>query len=163
MRRSRPIRLSLAAEKLIALLLQGCRTSLYDFLTIKDKYCLTFRQPRISLLGVSEKRLTTVIEPPAPGPSTGVDAIEVLREVLELQRESDPKLDVDARLAFAVRNPTEEVVDSLGAVSVVCAIFGAYTPENLIPNSLLTHTNFSTLRGLKKVVEQLARTNRRNE
>jgi hypothetical protein len=83
------------------------------------------------------------------------DPLEVLREVLELQRESFPTLNVEQALAFAIKNPTSEVVDSLGAVSVVCAAYGAYDPDTLIPDHLLTHENFSTLNGLKRVLKEL--------
>jgi|SRR5208282_1650899 len=86
-----------------------------------------------------------------------IDPIDVLREVLELDRESRPELDVEGMLAFAVANPNTEVVDSLGAVSIVCVLFGAYKPDNLIPQDLLTHENFSTLGGLRKVVTELTR------
>ena len=97
---------------------------------------------------------------PAVGFSS-VDPMQVLREVLELQRESDPGLNIDAQLAFAEANPAQEVVDSLGAVSVVCALFRADTPETLIPQHLLTHANFSTLLGLQKVIHELERTHLR--
>ncbi len=83
------------------------------------------------------------------------DPVAILRETLELQRESTPSLDVEELLEFAVANPNTEVVDSLGAVSVVCATYGAYTPDNLIPQRLLTHENFSTLSGLKRVIKEL--------
>jgi len=92
-----------------------------------------------------------------PGVAPPVDPLKVLREVLELQRESRPELDVEDMLAFAIANPATEIVDSLGAVSVVCVVYGAYTPENLIPQRLLTHENFSTLDGLRKVVRELDR------
>lgn len=81
--------------------------------------------------------------------------IAILREILEVQRESYPTLDVDAALAFAIKNPDNEVVDSLGAVSVACITYGAYSPDNLIPNDLLTHENFSTLNGLRRVIKEL--------
>src|SRR5271166_6484900 len=84
-----------------------------------------------------------------------IDPLEVLHEVLELQRESSPELDVEGMLAFAVANPTTEVVDSLGAVSIVCVLFGAYKPDSLIPQNLLTHENFSTLNGLRNIVREL--------
>lgn len=84
-----------------------------------------------------------------------IDPLEVLREVLELAREGRPELDVEEIRAFAIANPTTEVVDSLGAVSIVCVLFGAYEPEHLIPPNLLTHENFSTLNGLRKVVREL--------
>ena len=83
------------------------------------------------------------------------DPLAVLREVLELERESKPELNVDEMLFFAVANPNTEIVDSLGAVSVVCVLYGAYTPKNLIPPHLLTHTNFSTLDGLGRVIKEL--------
>jgi hypothetical protein len=83
------------------------------------------------------------------------DPLAVLQEVLELERESKPDLKVDEMLLFAVANPKTEVVDSLGAVSVVCVLYGAYTPENLIPPHLLTHANFSTLDGLRRVTNEL--------
>jgi|SRR5208282_3713410 len=98
---------------------------------------------------------TSVKTPPRAVPRT--DPLEVLREVLELTRESRPELDVEGTLAFAVANPTTEVVDSLGAVSIVCVLFGAYKPDSLIPQDLLTHENFSTLHGLRKVVTELER------
>src|SRR5208283_5745534 len=92
-----------------------------------------------------------------PQPAPKIDPVGVLREALELVREGTPELDVEGMLAFAVANPTTEVVDSLGAVSIVCVLFGAYKPENLIPRDLLTHENFSTLQGLRKVVTELER------
>ena len=92
---------------------------------------------------------------PRVGRST--DPLDVLREVLELQRESNPSLDVQEMLAHAVTHPDGEVVDSLGAVSVVCALYDAYSPDNLIPQRLLTHENFTTLSGLTKVVRELDR------
>jgi hypothetical protein len=90
-----------------------------------------------------------------------VDPMQVLQEVLELQRESDPGLDIDAQIAFALSNPSVEVVDSLGAVAVICALFGAYKPETLIPKHLLTHSNFSTFHGLQEVIHELERTRSR--
>ena len=81
---------------------------------------------------------------PRVGRST--DPLDVLHEVLELQRESNPSLDVQEMLAHAVTHPNAEVVDSLGAVSVVCAL-----------QRLLTHENFTTLSGLTKVVRELDR------
>jgi hypothetical protein len=92
---------------------------------------------------------------PRVGRST--DPLDVLREVLELQRESNPSLDVQEMLAHAVTHPNAEVVDSLGAVSVVCALYDAYSADNLIPQRLLTHENFTTLSGLTKVVRELDR------
>lgn len=96
---------------------------------------------------------------PQSGPrsaSSGVvDAVEVLRQVLALTCESDPTLDVKARLDAAIAHPDSEVVDSLGAVSVVCMLYDAYSPENLIPANLLTHRNFTTLGGLRKVIAEL--------
>ena len=86
-----------------------------------------------------------------------VDPLEVLREVLKLERESKPHLDVEETVRFAVANPNDEIVDSLGAVSVVCVLYGAYTPKNLIPQHLLNHQNFSTLGGLRRVVTELNR------
>jgi hypothetical protein len=91
----------------------------------------------------------------APHVRPKVDPLAVLREVLELERESKPELNVDEMLFFAVANPNTEIVDSLGAVSVVCVLYGAYGPENLIPPHLLTHANFSTLDGLRRVIEEL--------
>ena len=85
----------------------------------------------------------------------GTDPLAVLREVLQLERESKPDLNVDEVLFFAVANPNTEIVDSLGAVSVVCVLYGAYTPKNLIPPHLLTHANFSTLVGLRRVIKEL--------
>jgi hypothetical protein len=90
-----------------------------------------------------------------PAVALPVDPLEVLREVLKLERESKPELDVEDMMAFAIANPATEIVDSLGAVSVVCELYGAYSPENLIPQRLLTHENFSTLDGLRKVVGEL--------
>jgi len=75
--------------------------------------------------------------------------------VLHLTQESTPELDVNARMQAAIIDPDSEVVDSLGAVSVVCMLYGAYSPENLIPADLLTHRNLTTLNGLKKVVAEL--------
>lgn len=91
----------------------------------------------------------------APQAAPAVDPVEVLREVLNLERESSPALDVDETINFAIANPEREIVDSLGAVSVICVLYGAYTPKNLIPQRLLTHENFSTLDGLRKVVREL--------
>jgi hypothetical protein len=85
----------------------------------------------------------------------GIDPLAVLQEVLELERESKPDLNVDEMLFFAMANPNTEIVDSLGAVSVVCVLYGAYTPKNLIPPHLLTHANFSTLDGLRRVIKEL--------
>ena len=98
-----------------------------------------------------------VTEIPAPGSDSPIDPLQVLREVLELQRESNPDLEVEDTMAYAIANPEAEVVDSLGAVSVVCVSFGTYTPENLIPQNLLTHRNFSTLNGLRSVVSELTK------
>jgi len=91
----------------------------------------------------------------APEAAPTVDPLQVLREVLELERESRPTLDVKEMMAFAIANPDREIVDSLGAVSIVCVLYGAYTPDNLIPQILLTHENFSTLDGLRKVLREL--------
>ncbi len=91
----------------------------------------------------------------APQVAPTNDPLEVLREVLELERESKLDLNVNEMLLFAVANPNTEIVDSLGAVSVVCVLYGAYTPKNLIPPYLLTHANFSTLDGLRRVMKEL--------
>ena len=109
--------------------------------------------------------MATIVEVPAaaanPNPGVdfqlrvSVDAEEVLRQVLRLTQESVPELDVDARMQAALAYPDSEVVDSLGAVSVVCMLYGAYSPQNLIPAHLLTHRNLTTLNGLKKVVSEL--------
>ena len=96
----------------------------------------------------------------APPTVPSLDPLRVLREVLDLARESRPELDVESTVAFAITNPATEIVDSIGAVSVVCMLYGAYTPENLIPQRLLTHENFSTLDGLRKVVIELNRRQR---
>jgi hypothetical protein len=90
--------------------------------------------------------------------ANSVDAVQVLREVLELQKESEPTIDIDAEIAFALANPAVDIVDSLGAVSVVCAMFGADTPATLIPRHLLTHWNFSTLSGLQRVIREMETT-----
>lgn len=86
---------------------------------------------------------------------THVDPLEVLREVLELQCESDPGLNVEGMISYAVSHPEAEIVDSLGAVSVVCVVYDAYTPKDFIPHHLLTHYNFTTLDGLRKVLKEL--------
>ncbi len=103
------------------------------------------------------EQLTQVPTKTAPEAAPTVDPNEVMREVLELERESRPALDVDEMMKFAIANPKTEIVDSLGAVSIVCVLYGAYTPQNLIPQRLLTHENFSTLEGLRKVVRELNR------
>lgn len=90
-----------------------------------------------------------------PEVTPSVDAFEILREILELQRESDPSLNVEEVLAYAIAHPESEVVDSLGAVTITCMQYGAYSPDNLIPSHLLTHDNFSTLNGLRKVISEL--------
>jgi len=92
-----------------------------------------------------------------PAVLASVQPLEVLRQVLDLEREIRPALDVQERLQYAITHPDREVVDSLGAVSVVCMLYGAYSPENLIPANLLTHRNFTTLDGLKKVIAELSR------
>jgi hypothetical protein len=107
----------------------------------------------------------TVMEAPAAANPSGavspaqlpfsVDAEKVLRQVFQLMQESTPELDIDARMRAALANPESEVVDSLGAVSVVCMLYGAYSPENLIPADLLTHRNLTTLNGLKNLVAEL--------
>jgi hypothetical protein len=84
-----------------------------------------------------------------------VDPLDVLRDVLELERESKPDLNIDEMMAYAEANPDREIVDSLGAVSVVCAVYHAYTPKDLIPQHLLTHDNLSTLDGLRRVIGEL--------
>lgn len=93
----------------------------------------------------------------AAPPASIVQPLEVLRQVLDLERESRPALDVLERLQYAIAHPDHEVVDSLGAVSVVCMLYGAYSPENLIPAKLLTHRNFTTFNGLKKVITELSK------
>jgi hydrogenase maturation factor HypE len=130
-----------------------------DILTKRDGFCLTFDQTLGKVYFVSKNSQIAEVESPVGFSS--VNPMQVLKEVLELQRESDPGLDIDALLVFAEANPTEEVVDSLGAVSVVCALFGAYTPETLIPHHLLTHANFSTFHGLQQVIHELERTHLR--
>lgn len=119
--------------------------------------CLTFRQNRTIVLTVSTSGQVIAVERMATSIANPADAVQVLREVLELQKESDPTLDIDAEIVFALANPTADIVDSLGAVSVVCAIFGADRPETLIPNHLLTHRNFSTLSGLQQVIREMGR------
>ncbi len=84
-----------------------------------------------------------------------LDALAVLKEVLEVERESKPNLNVDGMISYALANPESEIVDSLGAVSVVCVLYGAYTADKLIPQHLLTHHNFTTLQGLRKVLNEL--------
>jgi len=105
------------------------------------------------MLGMSTERPEGVGV--AAAPATGVEAVDVLREVLQLQRESTPEIDVDDVLRYAVANPDKEVVDSLGAVSVVCLLYDAYSPDKLIPRRLLNHANFATLAGLRRVVTEL--------
>jgi hypothetical protein len=119
---------------------------------------LTFRQNGANVLNVSSNLQAVAVEQTAASVANSVDAVQVLREVLELQRESEPTLDVNAEIAFALANPAVDIVDSLGAVSVVCAMFGADTPETLIPCQLLTHRNFSTLSGLQRVIREMERT-----
>jgi hypothetical protein len=104
----------------------------------------------------------SVASNPNPAPSADaapaasvVQPLEILRQVLDLERESRPALDVQERLQYAIAHPDREVVDSLGAVSVVCMLYGAYAPESLIPAKLLTHRNFTTLDGLRKVTTEL--------
>jgi hypothetical protein len=87
--------------------------------------------------------------------SSIVPPLEVLRQVLELEREGNPTLDVRERIRYAIAHPDRQVVDSLGAASVVCVIYGAYSPEKLVPAHLLTHENFTTLNGLERVVAEL--------
>jgi len=88
--------------------------------------------------------------------ATAVDGVlGIIREILELQKEGTPDLDVEDMLRYATENPDKEVVDSIGAVSVLCVLYGAQTPESFIPAHLLTHKNLSTLEGLKKVVTEL--------
>ena len=122
---------------------------------------MTFRQHLFTLDHVG-----TIIETPAgtiPGTgsnpgvqaSPGEDPQDILRRVLELTRESVRTLDVDERMQYALAHPDREVVDSLGAVSVVCMVYEAYSPENLIPANLLTHRNLTTLDGLTKVIAEL--------
>jgi hypothetical protein len=93
----------------------------------------------------------------APPIASVVEPMEVLRQVLDLEREGKPTLDVQERMQYAVANPDREVVDSLGAVSVVCMLYGAYSPEKLIPANLLTHRNLTTLNGLRKVITELSK------
>ena len=93
----------------------------------------------------------------APSIPAVVAPLEVLRQVLDLEREGKPTLDVQERVRYAVANPDREVVDSLGAVSVVCILYGAYSPEKLIPANLLTHRNLTTLNGLKKLITELSK------
>ena len=92
-----------------------------------------------------------------PAAPLSVDPLQVLRQVLELERECRPTLDIDQSIQQAVANPDQEIVDSIGAVSVVCLLYGGYSPDQLIPSHLLTHQNFSTLNGLKKVIQELNR------
>jgi hypothetical protein len=94
------------------------------------------------------------IKAPSSAPPS-VDPLQVLRQVLELERECRPTLDIDQSIQQAVANPDQEIVDSIGAVSVVCVLYGGYSPDQLIPSHLLTHQNFSTLKGLKKVIKEL--------
>ena len=101
------------------------------------------------------EQLETELASKLPGGTSKTDPLAILREVLELQRESNPTVDVEESLAFAMAKPDSEVVDSIGAVSIVCVTYGAYTPENLIPHQLLTHENFSTLSGLRRVLKEL--------
>lgn len=123
---------------------------------------MTFRQAAFTLGGVG-----TIIENPvasnlkagegthAAQLASALNPQEILRQVLDLTREGIPTLDVDERMQYAIAHPNSEVVDSLGAVSVVCMLYGAYSPENLIPAHLLTHRNFTTLDGLRRVITEL--------
>lgn len=122
--------------------------------------CLTFRQNGFNVLTVSDERQSVAVERTVAPVAKSVDGVQVLREVLELQKESDRTLDIDAEIAFGLANPSVEIVDSLGAVSVVCAMFGADTPKTLIPQHLLTHKNFSTFSGLQRVILEMERTHR---
>lgn len=127
---------------------------------------MTFRQPTFTLatVGMSNTLETSVGSNPNPAASTDatpktsvVQPLEVLRQVLDLEREGKPSLDVQERMQYAVAHPDREVVDSLGAVSVVCMLYGAYSPEKLIPAHLLTHRNFTTLDGLERVITELSK------
>jgi hypothetical protein len=122
---------------------------LLDFLTI-PVYDFGMKEAQII-----EPEDAAVTAAPVPALKAATDPIQLLREVLELQSEGNPDLNVEDTMAYAIANPDGEVVDSLGAVSVVCAFFGTYTPTNLIPQELLTHRNFSTLNGLRAVLIEL--------
>lgn len=92
----------------------------------------------------------------AAAPRLGsVNALQVLREVLSLEEESNPDIDVEDTIRDAIANPEAEVIDSFGAVSVLCILYSAYTPERFIPDDLLTHQNLTTLAGVARIVARL--------
>ena len=108
-----------------------------------------------SLLGTQSNAKHSPVASVGVPPVVSPLPMDVLRQVLDLEKEGKPTLDVAGKIQYALAHPDREVIDSLGAVSVVCMLYGAYSPDTLIPAKLLTHRNFSTLNGLKKVIEAL--------
>ena len=97
----------------------------------------------------------TVQMPGVPAASSGPErAVAILREALERQALSDSTIDVDSVIDFAMKHPTESVVDSFASVEVLCSIDEVF--GDLLPRELLSHDSLTTLRGLRNCVKVLA-------
>ncbi len=86
---------------------------------------------------------------PSAAPVAPADrALTLLREALERQKLCDESLDVDAVLDYALKNPTESVVDSLAAAEILSAIDEVFGTK--LPKQILNHRSLSTLDGLRR-------------
>jgi acyl carrier protein len=79
--------------------------------------------------------------------------LRVIREALETQKLSDPSLDVDEVLAYAMAHPDESVVDSFASVEIVSSLDGVF--GKALPREILNHKSLSTFSGLTKSVQVL--------
>jgi acyl carrier protein len=88
----------------------------------------------------------------APEPAETV-VLRVMREALETQKLSEPGLDVDEVLAYAIAHPDESVVDSFASVEIVSSLDGVF--GKALPREILNHKSLSTFSGLTKSVRVL--------
>jgi acyl carrier protein len=79
--------------------------------------------------------------------------LRVMREALETQKLSEPGLDVDEVLAYAIAHPEESVVDSFASVEIVSSLDGVFAKT--LPREILNHKSLSTFSGLTKSVKVL--------
>jgi len=77
----------------------------------------------------------------------------VMREALETQKLSDPSIDVDEVLAYAMAHPDEEVVDSFASVEIVSSLDGVF--GKALPREILNHKSLTTLSGLTESIKVL--------
>lgn len=79
--------------------------------------------------------------------------LRVMREALETQKLSEPGLDVDEVLGYAMAHPDESVVDSFASVEIVSSLDGVF--GKALPREILNHKSLTTFSGLTKSVKVL--------